>query len=178
MADSQAAKRTAEAYGEALIAAAVKHMFEESVPRILKCLAMLSEEEIWFRPNEETVSIGNLIVHLCGNVRQWIICGLGGAADERKRSIEFEEKGPMSNALLDERFRSTMTEARTTLEGVNPESLLRVRRVQGNNETGMSILMHVVEHFSYHTGQITFAVKSRKNVDMGYYAGQDLNATS
>jgi uncharacterized damage-inducible protein DinB len=176
--DSQAAERTPEAYGDALIAAAVKHMFEESVPRILQCLTMLSEEEVWFRPNEETVSIGNLIVHLCGNVRQWIICGLGGAVDERKRSLEFEEKGPMSNAVLEERLRSTMSEARATLERVDPESLLGARRVQGNDETGMSIIMHVVEHFSYHTGQITFAVKSRKNLDMGYYAGQDLNATS
>jgi uncharacterized damage-inducible protein DinB len=176
--DSQAAERTAEAYGEALVSIAAKRVFEKSVPRVLKCLSMLTEEEVWFRPNEETPSIGNLILHLCGYVRQWVISGLGGAEDVRRRSLEFDEKGPIPNADLIVRFTSTMSEAETVLKRVDPASLLEDRRVQGYDETGISIIVNVVEHFGYHTGEITFAVKSRKNVDMGYYAGQDLNATS
>lgn len=168
----------AKGCGEALIAIAIKRIFEKSVPRILQCLSMLSEEEVWFRPNGETVSIGNLVLHLSGNVRQWIISGLGGAADARQRSVEFDEKGPMPNAELVARFTTTMSEAQAVLERLDPASLLEDRRVQGFDETGISIIVDVVEHFGYHTGQITFAVKSRKNVDMGYYKGQDLNATS
>ncbi len=61
------------------------HLIEESVPRILKCLDLLSDEELWGRPNDEVVSLGNLVLHLCGNVRQWIISGLGGAPDDRVR---------------------------------------------------------------------------------------------
>ncbi len=175
MSDS-AGEATAEAFGTALIAESKKRMLEESLPRIKRCLELLSDEEIWRQPNDETVSIGNLVLHLCGNVRQWIVSGLGGAGDHRDRDSEFSERGTISKADLTARLENTLREAAEAMDGADPALLLETRRVQGQTETGLSILVHVVEHFSYHTGQISLAVKLLKNVDLRYYAGQDLNA--
>src|SRR3984893_12120525 len=78
--------------------------FEERyLPRIVGCLEQLSDEEIWWRPNAASNSVGNLVLHVCGNMRQWIISGLGGAADLRERDKEFAERGPIGReALLEE----------------------------------------------------------------------------
>lgn len=155
-----------------------RRLLEESVPRLKKCLAQLSEAEIWHRPNEETVSVGNLVIHLCGNVRQWLLSGLGKAPDHRKRDDEFTEKGPISTDKLITDLDAVMQKVETLLDNLAPEALVDKHRVQGFDETGIGILMHVVEHFSYHVGQVTYYVKSTKNVDMKYYEGQDLNQTN
>jgi len=165
-------------FGRALIAETKRRLFHDSQPRVHKCLARLSEEEIWLRPNAETVSIGNLVLHLCGNVRQNILSGLGGAADRRQRALEFSEPGPIPAAELLRRLDEVLAEVDAALDRLDPASLLEVRRVQGFEESGVSILVHVVEHFSYHVGQMTYFVKSRQGVDMKYYDGFDLNVTS
>lgn len=161
-------------WGNALIAESKRRLFDESIPRIRKCLDQLTNDEVWYRPNAETVSIGNLVLHLCGNARQWICSGLGGDPDQRQRSKEFEQPGPIPRTELLELLEQTESDVRRVLDSVDPTTLLDKRPVQIYQESGLSILVHVVEHFSYHTGQITYAVKSRKGVDMGYYAGQKL----
>jgi uncharacterized damage-inducible protein DinB len=163
-------------FGAALIAECRRRLFGESLPRLRQCLGELAVEEIWARPNERTVSAGNLVLHLSGNVRQWIVAGLGGAPDVRERQAEFDATGPMPTAELLGRLEATLAEASRVLDALDPADLLRPRRVQGFTESGLCILVHVVEHFSYHTGQIAYMVKSRKNVDLGFYRGTDLNA--
>ncbi|MDZ4861130.1 MAG: DinB family protein [Candidatus Hydrogenedentes bacterium] len=160
--------------GAALIAESVHRIIGESLPRIQKCLGLLTEEEIWHRPNAETVSVGNLVLHLCGNVRQWICTGLGGQPDHRERDKEFSAAGPIPAVELLRNLELTLHDAKAVLDGLDPDSLLVKRPVQIYQETGMSILVHVVEHFSYHTGQITYYTKTRKCVDTGYYTGQNL----
>ena len=155
-----------------------RRLLEESVPRLKKCLAQLSEAEIWYRPNEETVSAGNLVIHLCGNVRQWLLSGIGKAPDHRKRDDEFTEKGPIPTDKLIADLDIVMQEVEVLLGNLAPEVLIEKHRVQGFDETGIGILMHVVEHFSYHVGQVTYYVKSTKNMDMKFYDGQDLNKTN
>jgi uncharacterized damage-inducible protein DinB len=162
-------------FGAALLAEAERRLLRESLPRLERCLEQLSEEEIWQRPNLETVSIGNLVLHLAGNVRQWILSGLGGADDRRVREREFTETGPLPTSALVALIESTLEEAREVLARVDPASLLAPRRVQGFEESGLSILVHVVEHFSYHVGQVVYAVKSRKAIDLGFYRGVDLD---
>jgi uncharacterized damage-inducible protein DinB len=165
-------------FGKALIAECERRLFDESVPRLKKCLAALNEDEIWLRLNSETVSVGNLVLHLCGNVRQWVISALGNAPDVRNRDKEFSETGPFSAAELTQKLDTAMAEVKTVLRNLDAASLLEIRSVQGFRESGLSILVHVVEHFSYHTGQITYFVKSRKAMDMQYYRDKNLNKTA
>jgi uncharacterized damage-inducible protein DinB len=136
----------------------------------------MSVEEIWARPNEQTVSAGNLVLHLAGNVRQYVIATMGGVPDVRERQAEFDAAGPMPTAELLERLEKTMAEAAGVIDRVDVTRLLETHRVQGFVESGLSILVHVVEHFSYPTGQLAYIVKSRTNVDLGFYRGKNLNA--
>ncbi len=161
-----------------LISQSVDILLNKSYPRILTCLGELSDDEIWRRPNEHLVSVGNLILHLCGNMRQWIISGIGGAPDKRERAKEFSEKGPIPRADLIARLDSTLKEVAQVLRNADHAKLTESRTVQGEVTTGVSVVLHVTEHFSYHTGQISLHTKLLKNIDLGYYKDRDLNMTT
>lgn len=152
-----------------------RRLKEEGLMRIRKCLSELTEEEIWYRPNANSNSVGNLVLHLCGNVRQWIVSGLGEQPDVRDRTAEFNEKGPIPADVLINRLEEVLAEADEVLKELPPEKIIQPVKVQGFDETGLSILIHVVEHFSYHTGQITYFVKWKKDVDTAYYGEMDLD---
>ena len=160
----------------AFIAEIKRRLFEESMVRLKKCLAELTEAQIWYRPNNASNSIGNLVLHLHGNVRQWVVAGLGKNKDIRERQKEFDEQGPIPTEQLLADMKQLMVEVDAILNQVTPNDLLEVRNVQGYQESGLSILVHITEHFSYHVGQMTYIVKMLKNMDMGYYAGHDLEA--
>jgi len=147
----------------------------ENTPRIAKCLNELIESEIWLRPNEASNSIGNLILHLCGNIRQYAISSLGGKPDTRIRDEEFAAKGGYNRLQLLGMLESTVEEAINTILESNEDNLLKTRIVQGFHLSGTGIIIHVTEHFSYHTGQIAFMTKMLKGKDLGFYSGIDLN---
>lgn len=161
--------------GAALVQEVETHLCDTSRQRLLHCLDALTVDEIWRRPNTNSNSVGNLVLHLCGNVRQWICSGLGGAPDQRVRNKEFSEKGPVPTVKLKQLVEDTLEDARTVLRGLDPASLMHVRPVQAYEQTGVQILVHVAEHFSYHVGQITYYVKAMKDIDTRYYAGQPLD---
>lgn len=161
--------------GEALIREARHHLLEVSWPRLQKAVTTLDPGQLWLRANENTNSVGNLLLHLTGNLRQWVVSGLGGAKDERIRSREFSERGPLPGSVVMARLEKTLHEAAAVLDGLDPEHLLVKWRIQGEDVTGLQALVHVVEHFSYHVGQIAHIVKSSENVDLGYYEGRDLD---
>lgn len=146
--------------------------------RTLKCLGLLSEQEIWYRPNEHSNSVGNLVLHLCGNVRQWLFSTLGGKPDIRQRQGEFDEKGPIPKKDLEQMIEDLMDEVNRLLDNLKPEDLLKTYPVQGFDESGVAILLHVTEHFSYHVGQITYFVKAHKDLSVGYYEGINLDIRS
>lgn len=153
-----------------------RRLFEESFQRLRQCLNRLSEEDIWYRPNAHSNSVGNLTLHLCGNVRQWVVGGLGGWPDTRQRQAEFDEQGPLPTERLLELLDETEADARAIIDQLQPEDWTRTYHVQGFEETGVGIMLHVVEHFSYHVGQVTYFLKVRKNASAGYYEGMDLDA--
>lgn len=155
-----------------------RRLIDESFPRIKQCLEVLTDEEIWHRPNDHTVSIGNLVLHLNGNVRQWVLSTIGLQQDTRKRQMEFDETGPVDRQIILADLDGTLDEVNMILGNLDREALTKTYNVQGFKENGIGILVHVTEHFSYHVGQITYATKSLKNMDMGYYKGQDLDVTS
>lgn len=171
-------KNIAEQLKDNLVFEARRRLMEEGQTRIKKCLAQVTESEIWFRPNDQTVSIGNQVLHLCGNVRQWILAGLAGQPDIRERDTEFDINNRCSKAELVAKLDQLMEDVDDFLETVTVEQLLQKRPVQAYNDSGMSILIHVIEHFSYHVGQITYIVKSTKNVNVGYYKDVDLTQTN
>ncbi len=149
----------------------------ENLIRLEKCLSLLNQEELWYRPNENTASVGNLVLHLTGNVRQWLLSGLGGEPDNRKRQGEFDQTGPIPASELLTDLKTVLDKVNLLLDRISPEILIEQRSVQGFNESGISIIVHVVEHFSYHVGQITYITKAKKNVDLKYYGDTDLNQT-
>jgi len=148
---------------------------EESLPRIIQCLNELNEEQIWQRPNQHSNSVGNLVLHLCGNVRQYIISNLGNQADTRTRDAEFAMRDGYDRQQLTEKITTTITESVEIVRELSTEDLLKERSVQGFRQTGINTIIHVVEHFSYHTGQIAFWTKLLKDIDLAFYGDMDLN---
>jgi uncharacterized damage-inducible protein DinB len=147
----------------------------ENTPRIEKCLDLLTEKEVWQRPNKSSNSIGNLIVHLCGNITQYIISSLGETKDMRNRDEEFNIDGKYSKTQLLQMLQGTVNEATDVIGHTDSAKLIKVHSVQGFELSGIGIIIHVVEHYSYHTGQISFFTKLLKDKDLGYYADLDLN---
>ena len=137
-------------------------------PRIASCLKKLTEEEIWWRPNRASNSVGNLVLHLQGNVRQWIICGLGGQPDRRERDREFSETGPIPRRVLLAGLRKTIEDANQVLETFNLSDLTRMFSIQGYDVTGLEVLIHVAEHFALHAGQIIFVTKLKQGKDLRF----------
>jgi uncharacterized damage-inducible protein DinB len=141
---------------------------ELCLPRLVECLGQLSDEEIWWRPNEASNSVGNLLLHLCGNMRQWIISGLGGAADVRERDKEFSERGPIDRRELREELQQTMRQAAAVLARLKPADLSRSYRIQQYDVTGYEAATQVTEHVAYHLGQIIYVTKMKRAKDLGF----------
>jgi uncharacterized damage-inducible protein DinB len=153
---------------EAFIAQSRRLLTNSYLPRIEQAVAGLSEEQIWWRANADSNSVGNLILHLTGNVRQWIVSGIGGAADDRDRQSEFDARGSIAATEMLSRMRMTVEDADRVLGGVSPASLLERRRIQAYDVTVLQAIYAVVEHFSMHTGQIIALAKMWKG-DLGFY---------
>ncbi len=152
------------------------YRIEESTKRVTKCLQEIDETEIWNFPNDHSNSPGNLVLHLCGNIRQYIIAALGEARDIRERDKEFSIKSGFSKSALSNKLTNTVDEAVVIIKGLNGNDLLKIYSVQGFKLSGIAIIIHVTEHYSYHTGQIAFWTKQIKNSDLGFYANINLNA--
>ena len=155
--------------GRAFIEHAKFHLEEEYLPRILESVDCLTEEQVWWRPNSNSNSVGNMLLHLSGNVRQWIISGVGEAEDIRVRHLEFEEKGPIPKAELLEKLKSTVEEAVQVLEQLDPSRLQEVRQIQVYEQTVLQAILHVIQHFSGHTGQIFYVTKMLEDKDLRFY---------
>ncbi|MBK6777226.1 MAG: DUF1572 family protein [Flavobacteriales bacterium] len=158
-----------------LRSSSIKHL-NEGRERLHKCLDLLSEDQVWKRANTSTASVGNLVLHLCGNVGQWVNSTLGSDADQRVRDAEFSDTGSLDKSQLLAKLDETMTKATTIIGALSDTDLIREFDVQCYRESGTAIIVHVTEHFSYHVGQVTLHTKLLLDIDTGYYAGQNLNA--
>lgn len=162
-----------EKLAEELVENALYRM-DENTRMIQKSLNDISEEEFWKKPNESLNSIGNLILHLCGNITQYIISSLGETEDLRNREIEFSVANIADKRVVLNQLVHTVDTAKRVIFDTSISQLLKVRSVQGFTFSGVGVIIHAVEHYSYHTGQIAFWVKQLKNKDLGFYDGIDL----
>ena len=151
-----------------------RRLFDECLKRIGLCLDQLTDEQVWWRPNESSNSIGNLVLHLNGNVRQWILSGVAGQADVRKRQTEFDQRTSIHKEKIWAQLQQTMEEVRTVLDKLSPHELVDRKPVQVYEESVVAMIVHVTEHFSYHTGQIAWITKMLTDEDLGFYKGVDL----
>ncbi len=152
-----------------------KRVFEESYARIYRCLTMMSEEQLWESPGKNIPPAGCLILHLCGNARQWILSGLGGMEDNRDRDQEFVPQENIRKSDFIFLLENMKSQLQRCISQLSNEDFEKIYSIQGFQVTGFSALVHVIEHFSYHTGQITTLTKLYTNKETGYYADLDLN---
>ena len=159
----------ADETGRAFLAEARRHLSEDYLPKIERCLGRLDDEQVWWRAGEHANSVGNLLLHLEGNLRQWVVCGAGGREDARERDREFAERRQLSRVELLTRLRATVEEADDVLARLEPSALLETRRVQGLDVTLLAAVFHAVEHFSMHTGQVILLTKMLAGGDLNFY---------
>jgi Protein of unknown function (DUF1572) len=142
----------------------------ESLGRIETCVGKLTSEQVWARASGNQNAVGNLLLHLSGNVRQWILHGVGGQPDLRDRDAEFAaQEGAGAKELL-ARLRGTVEEAVALLRALPAERLLDRIMPQGYDVTALGAIYHVVEHFSGHAFQIILLTKQFTGEDLGFYA--------
>jgi uncharacterized damage-inducible protein DinB len=158
-------------------------LLEQYLPKIERCLERLTDEQIWWRANDESNSIGNLVLHLCGNARQWIVSGVGGEADARERDqlitrdhfalrerdAEFAQREMIARDELVALLRSTLSDVGRVLKNLDPATLLERRTIQGSDVDVLEAIFHVTEHFSMHTGQIIMLTKTLTSSDLRFY---------
>ena len=153
----------------AFVAQARTLLSTDYLPKIEACLEQLTDKDVWWRANQESNSIGNLMLHLSGNLRQWIVCGLGGAPDHRERQQEFDERALIPRSELFAKLKQTVAEVDDVLAHYDSSRLLEVRHIQGNEVTSLEAIFHVTEHFSMHTGQIILLTKQITARDLHFY---------
>jgi len=159
---------------------------ESYLVKIEGALGALSDDQIWSRPNESSNSIGNLLLHLAGNLRQWVIAGVGGAEDLRDRQREFNERNQIGKAELLDLLKTTIAEVHAVMADLekeinitkSDEPLQRECLPQGFRQTVFDVLFHIVEHFSYHTGQIVYIAKSLESGQVRFYDDRQLSGRS
>jgi uncharacterized damage-inducible protein DinB len=137
--------------------------------KLRHCVNALPHDAVWARPNDSSNSIGNLLIHLTGNVTEWILGGVGGQTISRYRAGEFAQKtGRAGQALLDD-LEMVLTKADSVLARLKPEDLERSIVIQGRETTVLGAIYHVVEHFAMHTGQIILMTKVQAPGKIRFY---------
>lgn len=159
--------------GRAFIDRSRAYLTRDYLPKIRLAVEALEGEDLWWRPNQASNSIGNLILHLAGNVRQWVVSGIGGATDLRRRQAEFDSREGLSGAELLDHLEKALAEVDEALAGLSEDDLLEMRVIQGLEVTVLEAVYHVVEHFSTHTGQIVYISKLRSGRDLGFWEVKD-----
>jgi hypothetical protein len=137
-----------------VVGIAAAHELDSALKRIKHCLSQLNDDQVWRRSQPRLNSIGNVILHLGGNLRQWIVAGIGGASDVRNRPAEFAEREPVPKEELMRSLEAVIEDAKRILAGVDSGQLAAVRRIQGFDVTGAAAIFDSIPHFRGHTQEI------------------------
>jgi uncharacterized damage-inducible protein DinB len=155
---------------EQIFLTAAADKLAENIDRIDACVPKLSDDVLWARESENENAVGNLLLHLEGNVRQWILSGIGGAADARHRPAEFSARSGASGQELVAKLRATVQDAVRLVRALPASRLTEKVTIQGYDTNVLAAIFHVVEHFSGHTYQIILLTKRATHEDLGFYA--------
>lgn len=150
-------------------------LLDQYWPRLRHCVESLTDEQVWWRPNPSTNSVGNLLLHLNGNVTQWLVAPFNRLEDTRERPAEFNERKLIPASDLLTQLEMTMQAAAEVLSRLVETDLLTHFEIQGYRVTGLAAVYQVVEHFALHYGQILYVTKTLRGEDLGFY--RELNET-
>ena len=142
---------------------------DENLRQLERCANLLSTEQLWSRPNSHCNSVGNLLLHLTGNVRQWIGAGLGDLPENRDRQGEFDHRDPLPADRLLPPLRRVVEHAQQIIRELDAPALAAEHTIQQYPVTGVVAVFHVVEHFSFHTGQVVHITKILRDTDLSLY---------
>src|SRR5437868_7830 len=148
-------------------------LLDQYWPRLRSCVESLTDEQVWWRPNEASNSIGNLILHLNGNVRQWLVSSFRRLDDARNRPAEFSHRDLIPSSALLAALGATLTEAADVLSSLTESDLRTVLQIQGYTVTGLHAVYQVVEHFGMHYGQIVYITKALRGESLGFHRELD-----
>ena len=154
---------------EEIFLSAAADKLAENLSRIETCIPKLAPDVLWARDSEHENAAGNLLLHLDGNVRQWILSGIGGAPERRDRPAEFAARSGPDGAVLLAKLRDTVTDAIGVIRTLPRARLNEAVTIQGYDTTVLAAIFHVVEHFSGHTYQIILMTKHATREDLGFY---------
>jgi hypothetical protein len=152
-----------------------RKLLEQYWPRLRGCVEALTDEQVWWRPNAASNSIGNLILHLNGNVRQWLVVSFNRLDDRRDRPAEFNQREIIPASAVMEQLVSTMQQASEVLSRLTERDLLTAFEIQGYRVSGLDAVYQVVEHFGMHYGQILYITKMLRSEDLCFH--RELNET-
>jgi len=155
--------------GTLFLAASASKLRDDFLPRLERALQEIPDDRFWQAGGEHLNSVGNLLLHLSGNLRQWVISGIGGEPDVRVRDEEFSRHDNPSRQAAVDQLRTTVEEACDILEGARPAVLTGRYTIQGYDVSGLEVIYHTVEHFSYHLGQIIQTAKQIADTDLKLY---------
>jgi hypothetical protein len=130
------------------------------------CVGRLTDAQVWDRHAAHENAVGNLVLHLCGNMRQWVMHGIGGATDVRVRDTEFSADGGLTGAALIELFENTVSEARGVIASLPTQRLVERSTPQGRNVSVLDAVYQVVGHVQQHVGQIILLTKQMTRQDL------------
>ena len=150
-------------------------LLEQYWPRMRECVESLSDQQVWWRPNEASNSVGNLMLHLNGNVTQWLLAPFDHRDDTRNRPTEFAERQVIPKMQLIEMLSNTLEQVARVLPRISESDLLRTYEIQGYTVSGLHAVYQVTEHFGLHYGQIVYITKLLRGEDLGFY--RELQAT-
>lgn len=159
--------------GAAFLAQSREYLTGHYLPKIIASVAELGDGDLWWRPNEASNSVGNLILHLSGNIGQWIVSGVGGAPDHRDRASEFARRDQLPRTELLATLTKVVHAADGVIARLRADQLEERRTIQGREVSVLEAVYHVVEHFGMHAGQIAYIAKLRSGRDLGFYRLED-----
>lgn len=148
---------------------------KEGLRMVVQAMDFIDENQLWQLPTQSGMSLENQILHSCGNMRQYIISSLGNQIDLRKRDLEFKTKSKFKKNELIMQLEETINTSIQIINKTSEKEYLKIRKVQAFSFSGVGVVLHAVEHFSYHVGQIAFWVKLLTQKDLGFYKGIDLS---